>query len=183
MSTGRSRTGRYHMPAWQKRQPAVQPRITSTTARSCTASITGTTGRVTGGVLEKAVNTWRRAGPSLSPGAHTPGTAARASRRAARDGGSRAATISGSRCSTSPTKNASKYGASGHGSATAGPPPNSRGCSLPAIRGAKRHAGQVQHLEHVGVGELVRQREAPQVAGRHRRHALEGPQRARRPRA
>ena len=32
-SAGRSRTGRYHVPAWQNRQPRVQPRITSTEAR------------------------------------------------------------------------------------------------------------------------------------------------------
>ena len=32
------------------------------------------------------------------------------------------------------------------------------------LGGVQRHAGQVQHLEHVGVAELVRQREAPEVA-------------------
>ena len=42
-SAGRSRTGRYHVPAWQKRQPRVQPRITSTEARAKIAQAYGTT--------------------------------------------------------------------------------------------------------------------------------------------
>ena len=41
-SAGRSRTGRVIMPAWQKRQPRVQPRNTSTFSRSCTTSVSGT---------------------------------------------------------------------------------------------------------------------------------------------
>ncbi len=44
-SAGRSRTGRVIMPAWQKRQPRVQPRKTSTLRRSCTTSVSGTRGR------------------------------------------------------------------------------------------------------------------------------------------
>ncbi len=40
----RSRTGRVIIPAWQKRQPRVQPRKISTLYRSCTVSATGTTG-------------------------------------------------------------------------------------------------------------------------------------------
>ena len=43
-STERSRTGRYQVPAWQKRQPRVQPRITSTLAREKIALAYGTTG-------------------------------------------------------------------------------------------------------------------------------------------
>ena len=43
-SAGRSRTGRYQVPAWQKRQPRVQPRITSTEAREKMAEEYGTTG-------------------------------------------------------------------------------------------------------------------------------------------
>src|SRR5207237_180918 len=38
----RPRTGRYSMPAWQNRQPSVQPRAISTDARSNTASAYGT---------------------------------------------------------------------------------------------------------------------------------------------
>ena len=38
----RMRTGRVIMPAWQKRQPRVQPRNTSTLRRSWTTSVTGT---------------------------------------------------------------------------------------------------------------------------------------------
>ena len=45
-SAGRSRTGRYQVPAWQKRQPRVQPRITSTEAREKMADEYGTTGAV-----------------------------------------------------------------------------------------------------------------------------------------
>ena len=89
-------------------------------------------GAATGGVLEKAVNTCRRAGRSLSPGNHMPGTRGeRARGAAARDGAASAATISSSRCSTSPMKKASKNGASGHGFATAGPPPSTIGCPSP----------------------------------------------------
>ena len=40
----RSRTGRVIMPAWQNRQPRVQPRKISTDARSCTDSASGTSG-------------------------------------------------------------------------------------------------------------------------------------------
>ncbi len=40
----RSRTGRVIMPAWQKRQPRVQPRKISTDIRSCTVSASGTSG-------------------------------------------------------------------------------------------------------------------------------------------
>jgi hypothetical protein len=40
----RSRTGRVIMPAWQKRQPRVQPRKISTDIRSCTVSASGTNG-------------------------------------------------------------------------------------------------------------------------------------------
>ena len=45
------------------------------------------------------------------------------------------------------------------------------------LGGVQRHAGQVQHLEDVGVAELVRQGEAPQVAVGDRRERLERPQR------
>ena len=41
----RSRTGRVIIPAWQNRQPRVQPRKISTLYRSCTVSATGTMGR------------------------------------------------------------------------------------------------------------------------------------------
>ena len=40
----RSRTGRVIMPAWQNRQPRVQPRKISTDIRSCTDSASGTSG-------------------------------------------------------------------------------------------------------------------------------------------
>ncbi|GMA85717.1 hypothetical protein GCM10025868_09670 [Angustibacter aerolatus] len=40
----RSRTGRVIMPAWQNRQPRVQPRKISTLIRSCTDSASGTSG-------------------------------------------------------------------------------------------------------------------------------------------
>src|SRR5580700_6086556 len=40
----RSRTGRVIIPAWQNRQPRVQPRKISTLYRSCTVSATGTIG-------------------------------------------------------------------------------------------------------------------------------------------
>ncbi len=40
----RSRTGRVIIPAWQNRQPRVQPRKISTLNRSCTVSASGTSG-------------------------------------------------------------------------------------------------------------------------------------------
>src|ERR1700727_3976681 len=40
----RSRTGRVIIPAWQNRQPLVQPRKISTLNRSCTVSASGTSG-------------------------------------------------------------------------------------------------------------------------------------------
>ena len=40
----RSRTGLVIMPAWQNRQPRVQPRKISTLIRSCTLSASGTIG-------------------------------------------------------------------------------------------------------------------------------------------
>ena len=40
----RSRTGRVIIPAWQNRQPLVQPRKISTLDRSCTVSAMGTSG-------------------------------------------------------------------------------------------------------------------------------------------
>ena len=43
-SMERSRTGRVIMPAWQNRQPRVQPRKISTLIRSCTVSASGTSG-------------------------------------------------------------------------------------------------------------------------------------------
>ncbi len=42
VSRERSRTGRVIIPAWQKRQPRVQPRKISTEYRSCTVSVSGT---------------------------------------------------------------------------------------------------------------------------------------------
>jgi len=49
IDTGRSRTGRLIIPAWQKRQPLVQPRIISMAMRLCTTSIDGTRKCVGGG--------------------------------------------------------------------------------------------------------------------------------------
>ena len=43
-ASDRSRTGRVIIPAWQNRQPRVQPRKISTLARSCTVSASGTSG-------------------------------------------------------------------------------------------------------------------------------------------
>ena len=45
------------------------------------------------------------------------------------------------------------------------------------LGGVQRHAGQVEHLEDVGVAELVRQGEAPQVAVGDRSERLERPER------
>ena len=40
----RSLTGRYNCPAWQNRQPRMQPRKSSTFTRACTISVLGTMG-------------------------------------------------------------------------------------------------------------------------------------------
>ena len=46
--------GRVIMPAWQKRQPRVQPRMISMEMRSCTERAWGTTGRVAMGTELKS---------------------------------------------------------------------------------------------------------------------------------
>ena len=166
------------MPAWQKRQPAVQPRITSTTARSCTASSTGTTGRSTGWLVEKPVKTCRSAGPALRPGTHTPGTAASARRRGL-DGRPRASPRRSRPGGPRPRRRRRRRrtARAATGWRPPGPPPRTMGSSPSALGGVQRHAGEVEHLEHVGVAELVREREAPEVAVRDRREGLERPQR------
>ncbi len=123
------------------------------------------------------MKTWRAAGPSLRPGAQTPGTAASLESRSPRDPVASAATIASRRSSTSPTKKASKKAASGQGLATAGPPPRTIGSAVGTLAGVERNAGEVEHLEDVGEGQLVGQREAPEVALGHRSQRLERPQR------
>src|ERR1700722_5363349 len=51
----RSRTGRVIIPAWQNRQPRVQPRKISTLNRSCTDSATGPSGFGGGGPPARAI--------------------------------------------------------------------------------------------------------------------------------
>ena len=130
------------------------------TARSCTASSSGTSGSVTGGVRENSVKTCRstrapaaafrsvRGAPTSAPrsvgeprplpalrpsraGTQTPLTAASWSRRCAREGARSASTISPSLPSASPTKKASKNGATGSGLAVPGPPPMTMGSPSP----------------------------------------------------
>ena len=52
----RSRTGRVIIPAWQNRQPLVQPRKISTLYRSCTVSATGTTGALGYGQASRSIS-------------------------------------------------------------------------------------------------------------------------------
>ncbi len=52
-SAGRGRTGRRIMPAWQKRQPRVQPRMISSVMRSWTVSTNGTIRSVGKGTLRR----------------------------------------------------------------------------------------------------------------------------------
>ena len=165
------------MPAWQKRQPAVQPRMTSMTARSWTASSTGTTGRRTGSLPENPMKIWRSAARALRPGTHTPGTAASARRRASRLPAVIASTIAARLV----LRLADEEGVEercqrprvGDGGAAA----EDDGVFPIPLGGVQRHAGQVEHLEHVRVAELVREREAPEVALADRRERLQRPQR------
>ena len=103
-SSGRSRTGRVIIPAWQKRQPRVQPRKISTLRRSCTTSMSGTsccfgygqsarsaTVRLStvAGTSAKRGRTSRMDGPSYSTsyidGTYTPGIVASSRRTASRE--------------------------------------------------------------------------------------------------
>ena len=165
------------MPAWQKRQPAVQPRITSTTARSCTASITGTTGRSTGGVREKAAKTCRRAGSRAHAGEPHAGH----QRQGAKALGARRRAQRRDDLVQAVLHLADEEGVQERrerpGIGDRGAPAQHDRVVLPALRRVERHAGEVEHLQHVGVGELVREREAPEVALPHRTHGLERPQR------
>ena len=165
------------MPAWQKRQPAVQPRMTSTTTRSCTASSTGTTGRSTGWLAENPVNTWRSAGPALRPGTHTPGTAASARRRPSRPSaliavGDRVQVVLRLADEEGVEERRQRPRVGDRRSAA-----EDDGVLPIPLGGAQRHSREVEHLEDVRVAELVRQREAPEVALADRRERLERPQR------
>ena len=64
-SAGRSRTGRYHVPAWQNRQPRVQPRMTSTEAREKIADEYGTTTSI--GCVSIPNSVWIARRPSRRP--------------------------------------------------------------------------------------------------------------------
>ena len=65
-------------------------------------------------------------------------------------------------------KKASKKGAIGAGLEALGPPAITIGSPSPRSVGAQRDAGQVEHLEHVRVGQLGLQRDAEQVGLAHR---------------
>ena len=56
VSMDRSRTGRVIMPAWQNRQPRVQPRKISTLNRSCTVSASGTSGLAGYGQASRSIS-------------------------------------------------------------------------------------------------------------------------------
>ena len=61
----RSRTGRVIMPAWQNRQPRVQPRKISTAYRSCTVSASGTSGCF--GYGQRRGPSWCACAPGTAP--------------------------------------------------------------------------------------------------------------------
>ena len=156
LSAVRSRTGRYIMPAWQKRQPRAHPRRISTFKRSCTASVNGTmhgshaglsanprntcfsmnVGRPSskGSIHEPASCASSASRQRYSDGTYHPSSAASARHISRRDA-PRARWVrmtsspSGSDSSPSPMFMASKNGAYGSGLSAHGPPATTSGSS------------------------------------------------------
>ena len=165
------------MPAWQKRQPAVQPRMTSMTTRSWTASSTGTTGRRTGSLSANPVKIWRWAGPALAPG-HPHAGHGRERLQALlaavllHGGDDRLQVVLDLPDEERVEERRQRPRVGDRGAAA-----EDDGVFPIPLGGVQRHAGEVEHLEDVGVAELVRQGEAPEVALADRRERLQRPQR------
>ena len=163
------------MPAWQKRQPRAQPRMTSSARRSCTGSMTGTS-RPGGGYGVEVLQHPGAHRARRRPRARRPSTArsrARISARAAPP----AALSAGDRCRRPPAPTSSpsprQHQVAGTAPTTAGfmaqePPATKMGSPSPRSRGRSGDAGQVDHGQQVGVGQLVAQGEAHQVEGARR---------------
>ncbi len=144
-------------PASQKRHPSVQPRAISMEARSKTARDHGSGAPTGTGTRSRSSITWRRVagGPPersgtrnpvrpsrtspRSDGTRTPGRAASARNTRSRGAPSRRRPPTSRRrpgrpSSASPTKKASKNGATGAGRVAHGPPPSTMGSSAPRSR-------------------------------------------------
>ncbi len=180
------------MPAWQKRQPSVQPRAISTAMRSKTASAYGTgessgngkrlmsrdqraaTARRHARIERRADHQRARCAASIvgrverghvertARGQADQALAARHAARAAAPPPSAAAT--GSTSSASPMKNGvderrQRLGVRGRRAAGRAP----AGRVVAAVGRAQRDAAEVEQRQHVGVGQLVLQRDADHV--------------------
>ena len=178
------------MPAWQNRQPRVQPRKISTAYRSCTVSASGTSGFFGYGHASRSivVRLCTRNGTS-GPVRHDPldppvgqvvhvveARHVDASVRASRSSSSSRppgqpsafhsphdAVISSTASSPSPSTAASMKSAIGSGLNAACPPATTTGSLVGPVGGEQRDAGQVERGQHVGVAELGRERDAEQV--------------------
>ena len=192
MSAGRSRTGRYHMPAWQKRQPGEQPRMTSITARSWTASISGTSGarhRRRAGEAGEDLAATRPAAPAAARAARPnavrqPDAGHGAELPGARPAGaSSAATMRGEAALGLAHEEGVEERRERQRVGRARAAAEHDRVALAALARVQRHSGQVEHLEDVGVGQLVLQREAPERRVAHGLRRSRGSTAARRGRA
>ncbi len=179
------------MPAWQNRQPRVQPRKISTLIRSWTVSASGyerglrvrplvevhhgvladpprDTGAVRGDPLDPAV---RQVGDVVTATARTrrrcaPARHSSPSRPPGEPAPLCALTMSvilSTASSPSPSDAASMKSAIGSGLNAACPPAMTIGWLVVAVGGVQRDAGQVERGEHVGVAELGGEAQPEQV--------------------
>ena len=187
-SSGRSRTGRVIIPAWQKRQPRVHPRKISTFNRSCTTSTSGTSWffgyghsarsatvrlSMTGGTSAYTRDHRAQRRTVVLDVVHRGHVHAvdrgeivqhRFARRAApRFHAPTTSAISPMTSSPSPITNASTYSASGSGLYVQWPPAITMRMLGCAVLVAHRHAGEVDEVEQVRVDELGRQVEREHV--------------------
>ena len=208
----RSRTGRVIMPAWQNRQPRVQPRKISTRHRSCTVSASGTSGFFGYGHASRSID-----GALVHPERHVragsarpAGSGRRAGSRRRRSAARRRRSVRASRSSSSsrppglPSAFQSRtivgdladglLAVAEHGGVDEvgdrlrverGVPAgdDDRVRRRSRSRGVQRDAGQVERGEQVGVAELGGERDAEQVERADRAVRVDGELRARRARA
>ena len=128
------------MPAWQKRQPRVQPRNSSMTARLCTASMLAILGR-TGQCASSREGMTALSARAEMPGTYTPGMPAAFARKSrlpppARLFSTKTAAIRSSVSSPSPMLNRSTMSDMGAGLTVHGPPAMTTGSA--SLRSARR---------------------------------------------
>ena len=145
----------------------MHPREISTLRRSWTTRIAGRIGAGSRGERLRSART-RLATRREIPGTYTPSIRESRERRSARDPpsffrSSTSATISSTASSPSPTRRASKKGATGAGFRVHTPPATTRGCPSDRSFEQEGNPGKVEHREDVRVGEFVAQGEPEEV--------------------